>query len=90
MTELNDKELAMVKNGQAAEALLSSPVIASAINELSEGLANIIILSNPEDAEKRERAYFLHLALRELVAILNHRIALKDNIEAQMVDEENE
>jgi hypothetical protein len=38
---------------------------------------------------EREKYYFLHAALTELVAILNSRIGLKKNIEAQ-ADQENE
>lgn len=88
MKELNEEEQELVRQGQLAEAALSNPAIASAFNELSEQLSNAILGTQPHEANVREKLYFLHSALRELAAILKHRVSLKQNIEAQMADEE--
>ena len=90
MKELTPEEQALVKNGDEAVAFLSNPAMASAINELSENLANALLGTNIDETAKRERLYNIHTALKELVAILNHRVALKQNIEAQMAEPENE
>jgi hypothetical protein len=90
LKELTPEEQALVKNGDEAVAFLSNPAMASAINELSENLANALLGTNIDETAKRERLYNIHTALKELVAILNHRVALKQNIEAQMAEPENE
>ncbi len=90
MKELSPEEQALVKNGNEAEAFLSNPAMASAINELSENLANALLGSNIDESAKRERLYHIHTSLKELVAILNHRVSLKQNIVAQMETSENE
>jgi hypothetical protein len=90
MRELSDAEQALFKNGQDAEAFLSNPAMADAINELSENLANAILATDVAESGKRERIYLLHTALKELVAIMNHRVSLKANLEAEMADPENE
>ncbi len=90
MKQLTEQEQKILIAGEAAQALLNNPDIASAINELSESLANSILNTPPEDSKKREVLYNVHFGLRELVGILNQRVQLKQNIEAQMVEEENE
>jgi hypothetical protein len=89
MRELTSQEMELVREGQLAEEALSNPSIASAINELSAHLSNKIISTPLGGTAEREKYYFLHAALTELVAILNSRIGLKKNIEAQ-ADQENE
>jgi hypothetical protein len=88
--ELTPEEQALFKSGSEAEAFLSNPAMASVINELSENLANAILASKADETAKRERYYNLHTALKELVAILNHRVSIKSNLEAQMEYTENE
>lgn len=88
MKELTAEEQEIVRQGQLAEAALTSPAVGSAFNELSEQLANAILGTTPAEGDKRERFYYLHTALRELAAVLNHRVSLKQNIEAQVADEE--
>jgi hypothetical protein len=87
LKELTPEEQALVERGAAAQSFLSNPAMASAINELSETLANAILTTALDEFDKRDRFYNLHVALKELVAILNHRVALKQNIEAQMEDD---
>lgn len=89
MKELTDEEMKLLREGQEAKEALQNPAIASAINSLSEALANSILNTKPEDTDKREMLFNVHLALRELVAILNQRVAVKESLDAQMVEEEN-
>ena len=89
MRELTPEEMDMVRAGQLAEDALLNPAIASAINELSAHLSNKIISTPLGGTAEREKYYFLHAALNEIVAILKTRVGLKQNIEAQ-ADQENE
>lgn len=90
MKEYTEQEQAIIKAGSLAEEALKTPAFASAINELSEQLANAIIGTAPEESEKRERIYYAHLGLKEIVAILNQRVAHKMSIEAQAEEQEND
>lgn len=90
MKEYTEQEWAIIKAGSQAEEALNTPAFASAINELSEQLANAIIGSAPDEAEKRERIYYAHLGLKEIVAILNQRVALKQGLEARDEEQEND
>lgn len=90
MKEFTEQEMKLLRDGEAASAALQNPAIASAINDLSEWLANTIMNTKPEELQKREMHYHMHTALRELVGILNQRVALKQQLEAEMVEQENE
>lgn len=90
MKDLTTEEAALVKQGALAELAIQSPAIASAINELSEEFANQILATKLDELAKREEFYRLHVALKEVVVKLSHRIAIKQNIEAHLADQENE
>lgn len=90
MKTYTEEEQAIIRNGTLAEEALKTPAFASAINELSEQLSNAIVSTPPEDHEIRERFYYAHLGLREVVGILSQRVALKQGLEAQSDDQENE
>lgn len=90
MREFTSEEQDMIKRGAEAAELLSNPVIASAINEFSDALTTALLSTNPDENQKRERIFNIHFALKELVAILSHRVSLKQNIEAQMENQEND
>lgn len=90
MKEYTEQEQAIIKAGSLAEEALKTPAFESAINELSEQLANAIIGTAPEETEKRERIYYAHLGLKEIIAILNQRVALKQGLEAQAEEQEND
>ena len=90
LKQYTEQEQAIIRDGVLAEEALKTPAFASAINELSEQLANAIVGTDPKDHEKRERIYYAHLGLKEVIAILNQRVALKQGIEAQVDDQENE
>jgi hypothetical protein len=90
LKEYTEQEQAIIRAGVLAEEALKTPAFASAVNELSEQLANLIIGTAPEDHEKRERIYYAHLGLKEVIAILNQRVANKVSIEAQAEEQENE
>lgn len=90
MKELTPDEQKAVKEGEDAAALLENSAMASAINDLSETIVNAIISTSLEEAEKRERLYFMHSALKELVGILNHRVRTKEAIMASVSEQENE
>lgn len=91
MRELTIEEQAILKNGADAEALLTNPSMASAINEFSEGLANALLSTSLDQSVKREQFYHLHTALKELVAILSARVNAKKTLEATLeAEKENE
>lgn len=90
MKEYTEQEQAIIRSGVLAEEALKTPAFASAVNELSEQLANAIVVTDPKDTEKRERLYYAHLGLKEVIAILSHRVALKQGLEAQAEEQENE
>jgi hypothetical protein len=87
MKQLTAEEQALYQKGVEAEALLTNPAMASAINELSDNITSTLLATNRDESEKRERMYFLHNALKELVAILNHRVAVKQNLDAAVADD---
>lgn len=90
MKELTTEEQEILRQGQLAEAALSSPAVASAINELSEYLTNSILGTAPSDLSLRESYYHQHKALADLTAILKNRVSMKQHLEAMLTDEENE
>lgn len=90
MKEYTEQEKAIIREGSLAEEALNTPSFASAINELSEQLANAIIGTHPEESAKRERIYYAHLGLKEIIAILNQRVALKQGLETRDEEQENE
>ena len=90
MPSYTEEEQAIIANGDLAEAALKTPAFASAINELSEHIANSIIGTAPSDTKKREELYFIHVGLREVVGILNQRVALKQELLSRSETQENE
>lgn len=90
MKSYTEQELAIIADGDLAETALSTPAFASAINTLSEQLANLMVSTNPEEVTKREKFYFMHVGLRELIAILHQRVALKQEVIANADTQENE
>lgn len=90
MPTYTTEEQAMIADGDLAETALKTPAFASAVNTLSEQLANLIVGTNPDETEKRERLYYIHTGLRELVAILNQRVALKQGLLSRADEQENE
>lgn len=89
MKEYTEQEKAIIRSGSLAEEALKTPAFADAINELSEQLANAIMVTAPEEDEKRERIYYAHLGLKELVAILHQRVSNKQSLEALAEEQEN-
>ena len=90
MKTFTAEEQAMFTKGLEAEAFLTNPAFASAINEMSENIANAILASKIEETEKRERLYNLYLALSELIAMLSARVAIKENLAAAAQDDDSE
>lgn len=90
MKEYTEQEMAILTAGSLAEEALKTPAFASAINELSEQLANALISTSPDEKDKRELIYFTHLGLKEVVGILHQRVALKQGLETQAAEQENE
>lgn len=88
MREYTNEEQELIRQGQLAEAALTNPALASAFNELSEQLRNAIVNTQPNENDKREKVYYLHAALKELVGILNYRVNLKNGIEAEKANDE--
>jgi hypothetical protein len=60
---------------------------ASAINELNEGIIATLINTSVSEAEKREHMYYMHTALKELVAILKNRVNQAEALKASLDDE---
>jgi fructose-1-phosphate kinase PfkB-like protein len=90
MKSYTEAEQAIIADGDLAETALKTPAFASAVNELSEQLANLMLGTSPEDVRQREKYYFIHVALRELVALLNQRVALKEEVISKADEQENE
>lgn len=90
MPSFTEEEQAIIADGDLAESALKTPAFASAINKLSDELANQIIGTAPGDFKRREELYFVHVGLRELVGILNQRVALKQELLSRSETQENE
>lgn len=89
MKEYTEQELQLLKEGVEASEALQNPAFASAINNLSEWLTNIVMNTKAEESSKRELYYNMHYALKELIGILNQRVTIKQQFEAELVEEEN-
>jgi hypothetical protein len=87
---LSEEEARLVNDGIAAERLLNDDTFQSAVNALSEQLSGAIINTSLEDAAKRERLYFMHSSLVELVNILKSRMLTKINIEKSLNTDEDD
>ncbi len=87
---LTNEEETLVQLGIQADRLLTDETFTSAINGLSETLANSIITTQLEQTDRRERLYMMHSCLLELIAILKARVAAKLNIEAMLNADDEE
>lgn len=71
--------------GFRAEALLKSKTFSMIVGFLSDEYANTILASRPHERQVREESYYLHKALRDIVARLDTLVSQKDEI-AKMIE----
>jgi hypothetical protein len=88
MKELSAEEQEILLKGSAAEALLSNDAMVSVINELNAKIIDALLSTAVAEPEKRERFYYLHTALKELVAILKERANQKAALEVQLAEDD--
>lgn len=75
-------EAEVVEEGSHAENLLSDPTFRDIMDSLAAQCANGFLLSAPGKPQERDSAYNLYSGLLAIKAELEHRVQLKDQIEA--------
>ena len=76
----------LIRMGEEAEALLKAEIFNKTVNGLVDASFQSFCNSKPEDKEQRERAYAHYRALVDIVATLQQRVAIKDEIVAKAAD----
>lgn len=84
MRELTDAEKEQVERGIRAEALLSQPEFADAVNEMSNELTNELLSTAAHEKALRETLYYQHRGLSDLIQKLKDRVAARRAVEEQI------
>ena len=86
-----DNQAEQIEAGNQAEELLRTKAFGTTIDELVQATFNYFVNSKAEDTEGRERAYNHYQAINDIVATLQQRVQVRDNInEADAQDEDND
>ena len=80
----------LVELGDAAEMLLDTEVFSKTVNDLVDASFQQFSNSKPEEVDVRERSYHHYRALVEIVSTLQQRVAVRDQINAQTIDDNNQ
>lgn len=85
----NQEEQALLL-GDAAQKLLADTSFNEVVNTLVEGSFQQFVNSKPESTQDRERAYNAYRGLTDIVATLQQRVAVRDQILAKRDNNEEE
>ena len=85
-----ETELALVQQGEDASFLLNNDTFNNTINQLVDLAFQQFVNSKPEDTETREQSYHHYRALVEIISTLRQRVAVKEQIEAKVDDNNQE
>ena len=85
----NQEEQALLL-GDAAQKLLADTSFNEVVNTLVEGSFQQFVNSKPESTQDRERAYSAYRGLTDIVATLQQRVAVRDQILAKRDNNEEE
>lgn len=73
----------LVTDGDDAEALLKSVAFTQTVNSLIDQSVQVFLNSKTTDTEGREDTYKHYQALADIVATLQQRVAVRDQINEQ-------
>lgn len=76
----NKSEDALIEQGEAARSLLGSPAYQKAVFDLTEACCQIFFTCDPDDVKRREDAYTLMRAMREISDTLKQRVDIMNDI----------
>ncbi len=76
--EPNKDEL--IELGNNSEVLLKNPTFILTTNQLIEGTFANFVNTKPDETQKRESSYYHHRALMDIVATLQQRVAVRDQM----------
>jgi len=86
-----DNQAEQIEAGNQAEELLRTKAFGTTIDELVQSTFNYFVNSKTEDTEGRERAYNHYQAINDIVATLQQRVQVRDNInEGDAQDDDND
>ena len=80
---MEEQEETLVQMGEEADVLLKADIFNKTVNSLVESSFQTFCNTKPEETEQRERSYHHYRALVEIVATLQQRVAVKDEIMAK-------
>jgi hypothetical protein len=84
------KQEELVRMGDEAEVLIQNSAFNSTVNQLVELSFQTFVNSKAEDKEARERSYSHYRALVDIVATLQQRVAVRDEINAANAGDNNQ
>jgi hypothetical protein len=87
---LEDQQETLVRMGEEAELLLKADSFNSTVNSLVDSSFQNFCNSKAEDKEQRERSYHHYRALVDIVATLQQRVAVKDEILSKAAEEQKQ
>jgi hypothetical protein len=87
---LTPEERDIYEKGLNARTLLSDPIMAAAINDLSNEFANNMLSTKLEERREREDFFLLHTVLYRLVDHLKSQAAQADRMDKEMEEDEGE
>jgi hypothetical protein len=85
-----ETELSLIKQGEDASFLLGNDIFNDTINSLVDAAFQQFVNSQPEQTDHRELSYHHYRALVEIVSTLQQRVAVKEQIEAKGLDDNNQ
>jgi len=85
-----DETAKLIELGDAAEMLLDTEVFSKTVNDLVDTSFQQFSNSKPEEVDVRERSYHHYRALVDIVSTLQQRVAVRDQINAQTIDDNNQ
>ena len=87
---MDKQEEQALEMGDAAQKLIADPTFTEVVNTLVEGSFQQFVNSKPESPQDRERAYNAYRGLTDIVATLQQRVAVRDQILANRDNNEED
>ena len=87
---IQEEQYELVQLGDDAEMLLDNPVFTKTVNGLVDSSFQTFCNSKAEEPDVRERAYHHYRAVVDIVSTLQQRVTVRDQINAQLNDDNNQ
>lgn len=80
MTEVHEREQALLDQGQASKELLESAAFLNTLTRLSDAYSQGLFATTPQETKTRETYYYKTLVLNELMEALIQDVSVANEI----------